>query len=58
MKSKVIRFTNKVDSAADENEVCSWRQEHFDRLYISVPGGGAKDSFISMVENMKPCAYK
>ena len=32
MKSNVIRFTNKVDSAVDENEVCSWRQEHFDTL--------------------------
>lgn len=46
MKSKVTRFTNKVDSDVDENEVCSWRQEHFDKLYISVPDGGAKDSFI------------
>ena len=45
-KNKVIRFNNKVDSAVDENEVCSWRQEHFDKLYISVPDGGAKDSFI------------
>ena len=45
-KSKVTRFTNKVDSDVDENEVCSWRQEHFDKLYISVPDGGAKDSFI------------
>ena len=58
MKSKVTRFTNKVDSDVDENEVCSWRQEHFDKLYISVPDGGAKDSFISMVENMKLCADK
>ena len=24
MKSKVIRFTNKVDSDVDENEVSSW----------------------------------
>ena len=55
MKSK-DRFTNEVDSAVDENEVCSWRQEHFDKLYISVPDGGAKDSFISTVENMKLCA--
>ena len=39
MKSKVIRFTSKVDSAVDENEVCSWRQEPFDKLYISVPDG-------------------
>ena len=38
--------------------VAAWRQEHFDKLYISVPDGGAKDSFISMVENMKLCAYK
>ena len=53
MKSKVIRFTNKVDSAVDENEVCSWRQEQFDKLYNSVPDGGAKDGFISTVQNMK-----
>jgi hypothetical protein len=39
MKSKVTRFTNKVDSAVDENEVCSWWQEHFDKLYNSVPDG-------------------
>ena len=58
MKSKVTRFTNKGDSAVDENEVCSWWQEHFDKLYISVPDGRAKDSFISMVENMKLCADK
>ena len=58
MKSKVTRFTNKVDSDVDENEVCSWRQEHVDKLYISVPDGGAKDSFISMVEKMKLCADK
>ena len=58
MKCKVIRFINKVDSAVDENEVYSWRQEHFDKLYISVPDGGAKNSFISMVENKKLCAYK
>jgi hypothetical protein len=58
MKSKVIRFTKKVDSAVDENEVCSWKQEHFDKLYISVPDGGAKDNFIGMVENMKLCTYK
>ena len=47
MKSTVTRFTNKVDSGVDENEVYSWRQEDFDKLYISVLDGGAKGSFIS-----------
>jgi hypothetical protein len=35
MKSKVTRFTNKVDSAVGEKEVFSWWQEHFDKLCIS-----------------------
>jgi hypothetical protein len=52
MKSKVTRFTNEVDSVVNENEVCSWWQEHFDTLHISF-SDGAKDSFISLVENMR-----
>ena len=54
----MTRFTHKVDSAVGENEVCSLWQEHFDMLYNSVPDGGAKDSFISVVENIKLCADK
>jgi hypothetical protein len=58
MKSKVTRFTNKVYSTVDENEVCIWWPELFDKLYMSVPDGGAKDSFISMVENKNLCVDK
>jgi hypothetical protein len=46
------------DGAVDENVVYSWWQEHFDKLYISVPDSEAKDSSISMIENMKLCADK
>jgi hypothetical protein len=51
-------MTDKVDRAVDENELCSWCQDRFDKLHISVPDGEAKYSFVSTVENVKLNADK
>jgi hypothetical protein len=67
MKSKVIRFTNKVDSAVDENElivllrkmkfVTGGKSTLITYIFLSLMVQ-QKDSFICMVENMKLCADK